>query len=81
MGRHAGLEICVEAVHRLSDLGAVVTHCAYGSSWGFDAEWRQVILLTFEADRINRCELFDQKDADAAFARLDELHRPPLTLS
>ena len=33
--------IYIEAVHRLSDLGAVVTHAAHGTSQeGFDAEWR-----------------------------------------
>ena len=33
--------IYIEAVHRLSDLGAVVTQAAHGTSQeGFDAEWR-----------------------------------------
>ena len=41
MGPHADLNIYIEAVHRLSDLGAVVTHAARGTSQeGFDAEWR-----------------------------------------
>ena len=35
----------IEAVHRLSDLGAVITHMAHGISHeGFDAEWRLIYL-------------------------------------
>ena len=64
----------IEAVHRLSDLGAVVTHAAYGSTQeGFDAEWRMIELLTVGGDNINRCELFDEADLDAALARFEEL--------
>ena len=45
----------IEAVHRLSDLGAVVTLVVHGTSQeGFDAEWREIELLTVEGDRINR---------------------------
>ena len=33
-------------------------------------------LLTVEGDLINRCELFDEADLDAALARFDELSRP-----
>ena len=34
----------IEAVHRLSDLGAVITHATNGTSKdGFDAEWRELI--------------------------------------
>ena len=43
---------------------------------GFDAEWRVINLLTVEGDLINRCELFDEADLDAALARFDELSRP-----
>ena len=69
--------INIEAVHRLSDLGAVVTHATQGTSQeGFDAEWRVIDLLTVEGDLINRCELFDETDLDAALARFDELSRP-----
>ncbi len=65
----------IEAVHRLDNLGAVVTHTAHGTSReGFDAEWRLVALLTFEGDLISRAELFDEADLDAALARFDELH-------
>ena len=62
-------------MHRLSDLGAVVTHTAKGTSQeGFDAEWRMIDVLTVEGDLINRCEVFDEADLDAALARFDELH-------
>ncbi|WP_082952862.1 BTAD domain-containing putative transcriptional regulator [Mycobacterium sp. 852002-10029_SCH5224772] len=64
----------IETVHRLNDFGAVVTHTSYGTSpQGFDAEWRMIQVLTVEGDRINRCELFDEADLDAALARLDNL--------
>ena len=37
--------IYVEAVHRLTQLGAVVTHVVHGTSQeGFDAEWRQIAI-------------------------------------
>jgi hypothetical protein len=66
----------IEAVHRLNTLGAVFTHTAYGTSReGFDAEWRTSVLLTVDGDLINRLELFDDADIDAALARLDELNR------
>jgi hypothetical protein len=67
----------VETVHLLRDFGAVVTQVSYGTSHeGFDAEWRFINLLTFEGDLINRVELFDDADLDAALARFDELNRP-----
>jgi class 3 adenylate cyclase len=70
------VNVYVEAVHRLSNLGGLVTHCARGSSQeGFDAEWREVILLTFEAGMVNHFELFDETDLAAALARFDELDR------
>ena len=69
--------IYIEAVHRLTDLGAVVTWAANGTSQeGFDAEWRVISLVTVEGDLINRSELFDETDLDAALARFDELSRP-----
>ena len=68
------LSIYIEAVHRLSDLGAVVTHTARGTSQeGFDAEWRMIDIFTVEGDLISRCEIFDEADLDAALARFDEL--------
>jgi hypothetical protein len=70
------VNVYVEAVHRLSNLGGLVTQCAHGSSQeGFDAEWREVILLTFEAGRVNHFEVFDEADLGAALARFDELDR------
>ena len=32
-------------------------------------------LLTVEGDLINRCEMFDEADLDAALARFEELNR------
>ncbi|MDX6502667.1 MAG: hypothetical protein QOG23_5931, partial [Blastocatellia bacterium] len=67
----------VDAVHRLSNLGAIVTHVTYGSfQEGFDAEWREVFLLTVEGEILSRCELFDEADLDAAIARFEQLSRP-----
>jgi DNA-binding SARP family transcriptional activator len=67
----------IEAVHRLSNVGAVLTHAAHGTSQeGFEAEWRVIDVLTFEGDRINRLEIFDEANLDAAIARFDELTRP-----
>jgi hypothetical protein len=31
-------------------------------------------VFTVDGDRVNRCELFDEADLDAALVRLDELH-------
>ena len=65
----------VEAVHRLTDLGAVVTYAAHETSQeGFDAEWRGIAVLTVEGELINRSEVFDETDLDAALARFDQLH-------
>ena len=67
--------IYVEVVHRLSNFGAVVTHAADRiSREGFEAEWRTIDILTIEGDLINRCEIFDEADIDAALARFEELH-------
>ena len=75
--RHQTSSIYIEAVHRLTDLGAVVTHAAHETSReGFDAEWRGIALLTVEGDLINRSEVFDEADLDAAIARFDQLSRP-----
>jgi hypothetical protein len=66
--------IHIEAVHRLSDLGAVVTLVSRGTSQeGFDAEWRMTDMFTVEGELISRCEMFDEADLDTALARLDEL--------
>ena len=67
----------VEVVHRLSDLGAVCTHVGHGiSREGFDAEWRGIDLLTVTGDSVNRCEVFDEADLDAALAKFEQLSRP-----
>ena len=69
--------IYIEAVHRLSSLGAVFTHMANGTSpEGFDAEWREIDILTVEGDLISHCEMFDEADIDAALASFEELSRP-----
>jgi hypothetical protein len=69
------VQLFVESVHRLSDLGAVVTHTSRGSSRdGFDAEWRYVDLVTLEGDLAKQIEIFDEADLDTALARFDELH-------
>ncbi|MGV0606722.1 BTAD domain-containing putative transcriptional regulator [Mycolicibacterium sp. XJ1904] len=71
----------IEAVHRLSGIGAVFTHAESGTSReGFVAEWREVTLLTFDGDAIMRCEIFDEDDLDTALARFDELSQAPLRL-
>ena len=63
------------------NLGAVCTHVARGRSHdGFDAEWRGVELLTVAGSLINRCEIFDEADLDAAIARFDELQPKPRRL-
>jgi hypothetical protein len=67
----------IEAVHQMSDSGAVVTWAACGrSNEGFIAEWQSICLVMFEGDLISRVELYDEVDLDAALARFDELRRP-----
>ena len=71
------ISVYTEAVLRLSDLGAVFTQMTRGTSQeGFDAEWREIVLVTVEGDLISRIEVFDEADLDAALARFDELSRP-----
>ena len=68
------LAIHIEAVHRLNNFGAVITHEGHGTSLeGFDAEWRAVDILMVDGDSISRCEIFDEADLDTALARFDEL--------
>ena len=65
-------------MHRLSGFGAVATYQANGASpEGFDGEWRIILLLTVQGDRIDRCEVFDESDLATALARFDELHPQP----
>ena len=67
----------IEAVHRLSSLGAVITQAVHGTSQhGFEAEWRENSIFTFDGDRVSRCELFDDADLDAAIAGFEELDQP-----
>lgn len=67
----------IEAVHRLNDRGAVVTHALHGTSReGFEAEWREIHLMTLDGEQFNRSEMFDEADLDTALARFDELSRP-----
>src|SRR5262249_28588497 len=55
------MRIYMEAVHRLSDLGAVVTSAVYGTSQeGVNAEWRMIDLFMVEGDLISRCEIYDE---------------------
>ncbi len=71
------ISIYIEAVHRLSNLGAVITQAAHGTSQqGFGAEWRVIGIFTFDGDLLSRCELFDEADLDAALARFDQLSPP-----
>ena len=71
------LNVSIEAVHRLSELGAVVTQTLKGTSQeGLDAEWRTIEIFTVEGDLLSRCEAFDETDLDAALARFEELHPP-----
>ena len=66
--------IHIEAVQRLSSFGAFVTYAADGTSQqGLGAGYRGVSLMTVEDDMINRTEIFDEADLDAALARFDEL--------
>ena len=54
-------KIDIAAVHRLSNLGAVVTHAAHGElATGLRREWREIHVLTVEGDLLSRCEMFDE---------------------
>ena len=76
----AQASIYIEAVHRLNDLGAVVTHAAHGTSQeGLEVEWRDIDLVTVDGDLVNRCEIFDEADIDAALARFEEFDPRPTT--
>ncbi len=68
--------VYIEAVHKLSDAGAVLS---WQGDWttpdGFDAQWRGISVTIFEDDLIDRVEIFDEDDLDAALATFDELTR------
>ncbi len=71
------INVYIEVVHRLSNLGAVIAQAAHGTSQqGFQAEWREIGIFTFDGDLLSRYELFDEADLDAALARFDKLSRP-----
>ena len=71
------LQVFIESVHLLSNLGAVITQAAHGTSQhGFEAEWREKSIFTFDGDLLSRCEIFDEADLDAALAKFEELSRP-----
>ena len=71
----------IETVHRLTDLGAVTTHVAKATSReGFDAEWRITSFFIVGGDRVNRYEIFDEADLEAALAGFEELSRPAARL-
>ncbi|MBV9723271.1 MAG: hypothetical protein JO082_15320, partial [Mycobacterium sp.] len=66
----------IEAVHRLTKLGAVITVVMTGSSQdGLAAEWREISLSAYDGGRICRFEVFDEVDLDGALARFDDLDR------
>ena len=49
LDRDQDYKVYVEAVHRLTNPGAVVTYAAYETSQeGFDAEWRGIAVFTVE---------------------------------
>src|SRR5262249_14847353 len=67
----------IEAVHRLSELGCVVSHVLKGTSrGGLDVEWRMIDVCAVEGDPLSRVEVFEEADLDAALARFDELQPP-----
>ena len=69
-------KLYVEAVHRLTDPGAVVTYAAYETSQeGLDAEWRGVAVFTVDGDMVSRTEIFDEADLDAAIVTFEQLNR------
>ena len=75
--RAPDFSIYIETVHRLSDLGAVVTKLLKGPRRRASTPSGGVLdIMTVEGDLINRCEIFDEADLDAALARFDELSRP-----
>ena len=71
----SAFSVYIEAVHRLDELGAVVTQVVNGTSHeGLDVEWRMIEISTVEDDLYSRVEIFDDADLDAALARFEELH-------
>ncbi len=64
----------IEAVYRLSSVGALATHTVEATSReGFSVESRLIEIFIIEGEQFNRWELFDETDLDAALARFEEL--------
>ncbi len=67
----------IATVHRLSDVGAVVTWVAHETAQdGFRAEWRLISLMTVRGNLLSRSETFDEEDLDTAIERFDQITRP-----
>lgn len=70
------VRVCVEAVHRLNDLGAVMTQTLKGTSAeGLYAELLTVAVVMVDGELISRVEVYEEAELDAAIARFDELGR------
>jgi len=66
----------IDSVHLLTDAGAVITQALSGTSRdGFEAEWREIHLVTIDGEQFDRSEMFDETDLDAALAHFAELQR------
>lgn len=71
------ISIYLEAVHQLTERGAVITYAAREISQdGFDAEWRGVAMLMLDGDMVERCEVFDEAEIATAVATFEQLNRP-----
>ena len=52
------INIYIEVVHRLSNLGVVVSQAAHATSQqGFEAEWREHSIFMFDGEKISRWKL------------------------
>ena len=68
------IHIYVEAVHRLTDCGAVSAKRHMGlRNTASRPNGGRMRFLTFDGDLLSRCELFDERDLDAALAKFDQL--------
>ena len=73
--------VYIEAVHQLSERGAVFTYVLKMTTHeGLDAEVRMIMMFTLEGDLISRVEVFDEADLDLSLAKFEELqpHARPL---
>ena len=56
---------------------AVVAHGTHATSQeGVEIESGEIIIPMVDGDLLNRCEIFNETDLDAALARFEELSRP-----